>query len=121
MGGLLSLTDARQRHSNSEGSDSQMLFVCSKCATAYRAEPSVLGRLGRRVRCGSCRHVQFLRNPEVLPAVARAYRAEVEALCAALSIEQLVKASAARIGNPAPAGSDAVVPQSAKPGGMPQG
>jgi predicted Zn finger-like uncharacterized protein len=121
MGGLYSLTNARQRQSNSDDVDSQMLFVCSKCATSYRAQPSVLGRLGRRVRCGRCRHVQFLRNPEVLPAIARAYRAEVEALCAALSIEQLVKASAARMGNPAPAGSDAMVPQSAKPGGILQG
>ena len=43
----------------------------------------------------------------MLPAIARAYRAEIEALCAALSIEQLVKPSAARIGNPASAGSDA--------------
>jgi predicted Zn finger-like uncharacterized protein len=98
-----------------------MLFVCSKCATAYRAQPSVLGRRGRRVRCGRCRHVQFVRNPEVLPAIARAYRAEIEAFCAALSIERLVKASEARTGNPALARSEAVVIQSAKPGGIPQG
>ena len=44
-----------------------------------------------------------------------------EAFCAALSIERLVKASEAMMGNPALARSDAVTDQSARPSGIPKG
>jgi predicted Zn finger-like uncharacterized protein len=70
-----------------------MLIVCSKCATTYRAGTSALGAAGRLVRCARCRNVKFARDPAALSAIAQAYRAEAEALCASVSIWQLATAS----------------------------
>jgi predicted Zn finger-like uncharacterized protein len=66
-----------------------MLIVCSKCATSYRVDASALGAAGRPVRCVRCRNVKFAWHPGALSAIAQAYRTEVEAIGASLSVSQL--------------------------------
>jgi predicted Zn finger-like uncharacterized protein len=66
-----------------------MLIICSKCAISYRVETSALGAAGRPVRCVRCRNVKFARDPAGLSAIAQAYRIEVEALGASISVSQL--------------------------------
>jgi predicted Zn finger-like uncharacterized protein len=70
-----------------------MLVACSKCATAYSVERSALGAAGRPVRCARCGNVKFARDRAALSAIAQAYRVEVEAFLASVSIAQLANSS----------------------------
>jgi hypothetical protein len=70
-----------------------MMITCSKCPTTCRTETYALGAANHLVRCACCRNVKFVRDPSALPAIAKAYRAEVETFCASLSILQLAEVS----------------------------
>ena len=73
--------------------DSPMLVACSKCATAYSVERPAIGAAGRPVRCARCGNVKFVRDRAALLAITQAYRDEVEAFLASVSISQLANSS----------------------------
>jgi predicted Zn finger-like uncharacterized protein len=44
-----------------------MIVTCPACATRFEVDETALGTAGRRVRCGSCRHVWLQSAPEPEP------------------------------------------------------
>jgi len=66
-----------------------MLIACQNCGTSYQIDPASLGPTGRSVRCMRCRHVWFVANTDMLSAIARDHRAELAALSATSSIDDL--------------------------------
>jgi predicted Zn finger-like uncharacterized protein len=62
-----------------------MLIVCPNCATSYQVETSSLGPTGRSVRCVRCRNVWFARDSAALPAIADAYRSDMQTLAASIA------------------------------------
>jgi predicted Zn finger-like uncharacterized protein len=49
-----------------------MILTCPACSTRFALDAHALGTAGRRVRCGSCRHVWHAAAPEVEEKTAEA-------------------------------------------------
>ncbi len=87
--------------------DSPMLIACQNCGTSYQIDPASLGPTGRSVRCMRCRHVWFVANTDVLSAIARDHRAELAALRATSSVDDL-PAPPPELAAPPPVADEAV-------------
>jgi predicted Zn finger-like uncharacterized protein len=90
-----------------DGRESPMHIACPNCAISYRVEDSVIGALGRSVRCVRCKTVWFAAAPSNIPGLRDH---EEAATAAATDGEQAVAAFQAELGVEAPTPPEAVPP-----------